>query len=130
MILFRSEDMGELWFASLENEIQALDGLSNKLRRAVNGYQKDMGSNKSHIIEKALAMFWELCDQHSQRIVFSCNDPEKMKSLRKTLADHANHAFNAYCPNDSAKQMNAWAKNIPDLYHYISNQVQEVKIAK
>jgi CRISPR system Cascade subunit CasA len=130
MILFRSEDMGELWFASLEKEIQALDGLSNKLWRAVNGYQKDMGSNKSPIIEKALAMFWELCDQHSQRIVFSCNDPKKMESLRRTLADHANCAYNTYCPNDSAKQMNAWAKNIPDLYQYLSNQVQEAKSAK
>lgn len=120
-ILFRSADLGDPWFASLEIELEELNGIANKLRDAVNGYQRKMGSHKSPIITKALATFWEFCDQHAQTLVFNCDNPEQMLPLRRKFADFAHRTYNTYCPSDSAKQMNAWAQNIPDTFRYISN---------
>ena len=129
-LFLRTEDLGELWFASLENEMLGLDQLSKYLWSSVNRYYEDLGSKRSPVISKALEMFWELCERHAQTLVSVCDDQEKMQSLRRIFAGYASQAYDKYCPNDSARQMIAWARHTPNTFKYISYNFKEVPLAK
>jgi CRISPR system Cascade subunit CasA len=129
-IFLRTKDLGEPWFASLENEMLGLDRLSKALWSSVNRYHEDLGSKKSLVIGKALEMFWELCGRHAQAIVDVCNDRQKMQTLRQIFVGYANQAYDKYCPNDSARQMIAWAQHTPNTFNYISYDSKEVPLAK
>lgn len=129
-LFLKAKDLGELWFASLENEMQALDQLAKTLWISVSRYFEGLGGKKSPVIDKAVEMFWELCERHAQELVFVCDDTQRMRNLRHVFAGYADQAYNKYCPNDSARQMGAWAKNSPYTLSYISYNTKEVPIAK
>jgi len=129
-LFLKTKDLGEPWFASLENEMLGLDQLSKSLWSSMNRYYEDLGSKRSPIINKAQEMFWELCERHAQMLVFLCDDQHKMQTLRCTFAGYANQAYNKYCPNDSSRQMIAWARHTPYTFNYISYNSKEVPIAK
>lgn len=129
-LFFLTKEMGGPWFASLENEILGLDQLSRALWSAVNRYYEELGSKKSPVIDKALEMFWELCERHAQTLVYVCDDLPEMQSLRRIFAGYVNQAYDKYCPNDSARQMIAWARHTPSTFKYVSYDSKEVPIAK
>ncbi|PKL29020.1 MAG: type I-E CRISPR-associated protein Cse1/CasA [Spirochaetae bacterium HGW-Spirochaetae-2] len=128
-IFLRTDDLGDPWFASLENEMQALDQLSKSLWIAVNRYYEELGSKRNPVIDKALEMFWELCERQAQTLVYICDDAQQRHRLRLTFADYANQAYNKYCPNDSARQMSAWVRHAPYILNYIAKKSEEVQLA-
>lgn len=125
-----TEEIGEPWFASLENEMLGLDYLSRSLWSAANKYYEQLGSKKSPVIDKAQEMFWELCERHAQELVNVCDEQQEMQSLRRTFSGYAIQAYDKYCPNDSARQMIAWAQHTPNTHKYISYDSKEVPLAK
>ncbi|MBI9096629.1 MAG: type I-E CRISPR-associated protein Cse1/CasA [Sphaerochaeta sp.] len=129
-LFLHTDDLGEPWFASLENEMLGLDQLSRTLWSSVTRYYEELGSKKSPVIDKALQMFWELCERYAQTLVYVCDDQEKMQSLRRLFAGYTNHSYDKYCPNDSARQMIAWARHTPVTHNYISYNSKEVPLAK
>ncbi len=129
-VFLDTHDLGEPWFASFENEMLGLDQLSKTLWSSVNRYFEEVGSKKSPVIDKALEMFWELCERHAQTLVNVCDDQEKMQNLRRTFAFYASQTYDKFCPNVSARQMIAWAKHKPNTIYYISYNSKEVPLAK
>lgn len=120
VVYLRSEDIGETWFASLESEMAGLEDLSSKLWKAVHGYFTDVGNNQSPSAGKATEMYWNLCERQFQHLLDTCNDPDQLESLRKIFAGYVHQAYDKYCPNVSARQMGAWAKNKPNLGSYLT----------
>ena len=57
-----------------------------------------------------------------QALVDACNDNsgEELKKLRRAFAGFVHKAYNTYCPKDSARQIDAWAANRPDLSRYLN----------
>ena len=127
-IFLLGKDLGDPWFACLENEMISLDRLSKILWSSLNRYFSELGGKKSPIVNKALEVFWELCEQQAQYMVNVCDIPEKMNPLRYTFANYAIEVYNSFCPNGSARQMSAWANNLPATKIYVSNEKKEVKL--
>ena len=67
-------------------------------------------------------LFWQLCERKFQALVDACNDNsgEELKKLRRAFAGFVHKAYNTYCPKDSARQIDAWAANRPDLSRYLN----------
>ncbi len=73
--------------------------------------------------EKATGTFWQLCERQSQALIDACDSTEEAKlqrlQLRKTFAAYATQVFDQICPNDSARQMDAWAQARPNFSKYL-----------
>jgi len=124
-IFLETQSLGDSWYSNLENEILNLNEISESLKRAVRGYYKEFMVNSPLALPKALQLFWDLCSQHAQTLVNICDDKNKMNHLRLIFIGFLNEAYNTYCPNSSARQMTAWARNIP----YVPKKMTEKKEA-
>ena len=113
---FRTKDLGGEWFNSFENEMLGLEDTEYQLKRAIKGYYKSLSSINPSALPKATALFWELCSRKIQQLVDVCDNPPEMDSLRKEFIGYAYQAYNIYCPNQTARQMSAWARNSPSFY--------------
>jgi CRISPR system Cascade subunit CasA len=80
--------------------------------------QKGEGKNKA---AQAANLFWQLCERRFQDLVDACSDStgEEVKKLRRTFAGFVNKAYNTHCSNETARQMDAWAENLPNLFKYL-----------
>lgn len=115
------------WFDNLKQEMEALDDQPAKIV-----YKTTLGFFKSQKMEgkKQAAMasnlFWQLCERKSQDLIYACAiegaaGTDKRKSLRKNFAQFVRTAYNSYCPNDTARQLDAWAENLPNLGKYLKD---------
>ena len=83
--------------------------------------QKVEGKNQAVL---ASNLFWQLCERKYQDLVINCKDINQTKALRKDFALFASKAYNSYCPKDTARQLDAWAKNMPNLSKYLKETQQ------
>ena len=67
-------------------------------------------------------LFWQLCERKFQELVNVCDDTDQAQSLRKNFAGFANQAYDTFCAKDTARQLDAWAKNRPNLGKYLKDQ--------
>ncbi|MFH1096452.1 MAG: type I-E CRISPR-associated protein Cse1/CasA [Candidatus Desantisbacteria bacterium] len=116
-----SSSLGDLWFSKLKGEMDELDKLSKITYGATMAFfnaQKGEGKDQA---AQASNLFWQLCERRFQKLVDACNDNtgEEVKELRRTFAGFVNKAYNTYCPKDTARQMDAWAANLPNLSKYL-----------
>ena len=71
---------------------------------------------------QAANLFWQLCERKFQELVNACEDSsgEEVKNIRRVFAGFVNKAYNTYCPKDTARQLDAWAANRPNLAKYLA----------
>lgn len=115
------------WFENLSSEMKILDAMSSQVYKATLNYfkaQKVDGKNQASI---ASHLFWQLCEQQSQKLINDCDNQAQRETLRKTFARLANKAYNAQCPKTTARQLTAWVENSPRLGKYFKNLEQEQK---
>jgi CRISPR system Cascade subunit CasA len=115
------------WFDNLKLEMQALDDdLADKVKKSTWFYFKSQnvdGKNQSAAAEN---LFWQLSERKFQDLVNACREGEEQtKALRKDFSQFASTAYNTYCPNDTARQLNAWAENLPNFGKYLKNGKQQ-----
>ena len=120
LVFMDSKMLGEPWFHSLEKEMELMEKIGYITKVSVESYYKYLGDTKSKVYEQAEAMFWESCEREFQNLINSCSENEKVFGFRQFFADCSNRAFNTYCPNDTARQMLAWAKCRPKLGRIIN----------
>lgn len=113
-----SEDVGEAWFAALEDEMQELDTLSGIVYRTVRGYGKEQKINADAQAKTASAIFWQLCGSQAQVLVDACGNGTN-RDLRPVFATFVHRAYNSVCPRDTARQLEAWAANRPNTAKYL-----------
>jgi CRISPR system Cascade subunit CasA len=118
-----------IWFGILSEETSQLNRLSDEVvKRSVMGYFKGQGTPDSVAddqAKKAQNLFWQLCERRFQELVNACGEYDKARAMRRIFAGFAHKAYDAYCPKDTARQLDAWAKNHPDLGKYLKNPTKE-----
>lgn len=107
---FRGIDLGKTWYEKFKSEMDIMDRIAYILRKSVKSYIKDMKS--ADISTTALFSFWELCERDYDKLIKPCNSKEIL-SIRKIFIKNAFNVYDAVCPKDTAKQMNAWEKHRP-----------------
>lgn len=112
--------LGEPWYHQLHVEMDALEQLSKTVWAATNGFYKAQNMTDSSLAGQASTMFWELCERHFQELVDACAPPHDTLRVRKVFAHSAIKAYDTFCPKESARQIDAWAKNRPNLINYLN----------
>lgn len=110
------------WFLRFQTEIKALEKLSGIVRDATSLYFDHQRAGKKAakkaakaIAGQAVALFWERCNHLYLELIDACSstDEEIMYALRKKFARFAENAYDAHCPRDTARQIDAWAASSP-----------------
>jgi CRISPR system Cascade subunit CasA len=57
--------------------------------------------------------------------VNACDNAELVRAMRPAFARFVLKAYDTHCPNDTARQLDAWARNRPNLSKYLKNPTKE-----
>lgn len=129
-----SELMGSHFLEKLKYEMTQLESIQKLLWGSVVRYFRQLSDiDKSrpgkaqpfvtNLAEKATGKFWRLCERQAQSLIDACDVSEQAKwqrqQLRKTFVVYAAQVFDQMCPNDSARQMDAWAQTRPNFSKYL-----------
>lgn len=119
-------EMGSFWYENLTAEMTALDALARQLYACTLGYYKAQLVDGKALAEQASALFWQLCERHAQNLFDHCDKGEENRlaryALRKTFAANLHTAFDQLCPNQTARQLDAWAQNRPNPAKYLQQE--------
>lgn len=125
-IWLESELLGQNWFALLKQEMTELDTLAKALYGRVLGYFNALTTEGKNIAAQATNMYWQLCERDFQALVTHCDqagDANKARlQLRRKFASYQHQAYDYFCPNKTARQIDAWAQNRPNHYKYIAKE--------
>ncbi len=125
LTFFNKEDVFKKdWYAALQQEMAELDQLARIVYGATLGYFKNQKVDGKNQAAAASNLFWQLCERKYQALVLECKSEEKTKLLRKEFARFASTAYNTYCPNNTARQLDAWAAHSPNLSKYLKDTKQ------
>lgn len=125
LIQLDSNMLDAIWFANLQLEMDELDKLSKTVYGASFNYFKSQNMESKGQAALASNLFWQLCERRFQELVNACENAEKVHSLRPVFSRFVNKAYDTYCPKDTARQLDAWAKNQPNLSKYLKNPTEE-----
>ena len=120
-IKLHSKWLGEIWFTQLKSEMTFLEDLSKIVFGTTMAYFKHQLAEGKDQASQASILFWQLCERKFQALVNACGDNsgEKAKAFRSTFAGYVNKAYDTYCPRETARQLDAWAANRPNLGKYV-----------
>ncbi len=106
------------FFDNLSYVMEYLETCSKRLYSGVNNYYKDLMVDKSGIPENATFDYWQLCESQFQNVVNSCGEDssgDEVRALYPIFNKFVYQLYNNYCPRDTARQLESWAKNKPRL---------------
>jgi CRISPR system Cascade subunit CasA len=125
LIFFDNVDLGKPWYNALKLEMTELDQLAKIVYSATLHYYQTQKAEGKNQAAAASNLFWQLSERKFQALVNACGEGEEQtKSLRKHFAQFASTAYNTHCANDTSRQLNAWAENLPNLSKYLKNAKQ------
>lgn len=122
LVYLPKQDLGEPWFRQLQLEMTELEQLSKIVYSATFNYFENQNMKDKTRAGLAGNLFWQLCEHKFQDLVYACEDFNQAKALRKNFAGFANQAYDRFCAKDTARQLDAWAKNRPNLGKYLKDQ--------
>ncbi len=114
------------WFNQLILEMEHLEGIAKKLYGSILNFYKTQLSDGGAFAGNGTNQFWQLCERDFQYLINACDDvPEsamERERLRRKFAGYVHTVYNQCCPNDTARQMDAWAKCRPNLSNYLKKE--------
>ncbi len=122
-IVLHSAWLGDIWFTYLKTEMENMEYMAKALYSATIGYFKQQKTDGKEMASSATNIFWQLCERVFQKLVDACgedNTGKKAMTMRKVFVEYANRAFDTVCPRDTARQMEAWAANRPNLGKFLN----------
>ena len=126
VIWLHSDILGQHWFEQLKTEMDELDGLGKNLYGRVMGFCKEQKVDGTKTAAQASHLFWQLCERDFQDLVDACDRDEqsqlKRRQLRRQFARYVQQAYERFCPRDTARQLDAWAKNRPNNSQYLKQE--------
>ena len=125
IIQLNSHIFGKQWFANLQMEMDELDKLSKTVYGATFNYFKSQNMETKEQAAQAGNLFWQLCERQFQNLLDACDDAELARAMRPVFAQFVHKAYDTYCGSDTARQLDAWAKNRPNLAKYLHNPNKE-----
>lgn len=124
VIMLPQDILGTMWFSNLQQEMTELDQLSKIVYSATLNFFKNQNMEGKAQAGLASNLFWQLCERRFQELVNACDDFNQAQALRKNFAGFANQAYDRFCAHDTARQLDAWAKNRPNLGKYLKDQTK------
>lgn len=125
-IWLHSETLGEIWFRQLKIEMSLLDGLAKGLYGRVLGFFKEQTVDGAKIAPQATHLFWQLCERDFQKLVDHCDPSDDSVQIRQQLryrfASYVQQAYDKFCPKETARQLDAWAKHRPNNSQYLKQE--------
>lgn len=125
-IWLRTEDLGDLWFVQLQVEMNSLNELAKNLYGRVMGYFKEQKVDGTKLAAQSTQLFWQLTEREFQQLVNCCDQDEASiatrNHLRQRFANYAQSAYDRYCPKNTARQIDAWAKFRPNHSKYLKQE--------
>ncbi|MBD2858155.1 type I-E CRISPR-associated protein Cse1/CasA [Spongiibacter sp. KMU-158] len=125
-IWLHSDELGRSWFSQLKQETDALDGLAKNLYGRVLGFFKEQTVDGSKIAPQATHLFWQLCERDFQDLVDHCDQANEAaiyrQKLRQSFSGYVNQAYDKFCPRETARQLDAWAKCRPNNSKYLKQE--------
>lgn len=116
------------WFGNLSIEMKWLDDIATQLANKVYlcnkreiSDSKERDKRADSVKKQAQNLFWQLCENKFQDLALHADQAKEVALLRKIFAGFVHKAYNSYCPQDTARQLDAWAKNRPNLSTYLKN---------
>ncbi|SFB96979.1 CRISPR system Cascade subunit CasA [Marinospirillum celere] len=126
LVWIQAEILGEQWFSHLKIEMDSLDGLARNLYGRVQGFLKEQTVEGGKIAPQATQLFWQLCEREFQALVDHCEPTEEAalerQKLRRRFASYVHQAYDKFCPHDTARQLDAWAKHRPNNSKYLKQE--------
>lgn len=126
VIWVHGDALNQLWFDQLQAEMSALDELAKGLYGRVMGYFKAQLVDGGDLAAQASHLFWQLCERDFQRLLDHCEQGEAhadaRRQLRRRFAGYAQQAYDRYCPKDTARQLDAWARCRPNHGKYLQQE--------
>ena len=121
-IQLNAKSLGDIWFAYFKQEMTELENLSSSIKRSTISFYKAQKAEGKKQADRASNLFWQLCERKFQGLVEACDEPlgEDIKKIRPVFAQFVNKAYNTYCPKDTARQLDAWAANHPNMAKYLA----------
>lgn len=104
------------FFANLSVEMDYLESIAKTLYGKVLHYFADLMTEGKSIAAQSTNTYWQMCEGDFQKLVNACesdSSSDKAKELRKMFRSYALQIFDSQCPNQTARQLEAWAKNRP-----------------
>jgi CRISPR system Cascade subunit CasA len=109
-----TDDIG---FQELKAEMEALDAVSRIVYSSVSKYCAEVKVDGKGRAGKACELYWQLCERHFQGLLNACyagdGKAEALSSLHRVFTQCALQSFDSFCPQGTARQLNAWAKARP-----------------
>lgn len=122
-IWLESAVLGEAWFEQLKQEMGELDTLAKTLYGRVLAYFKAFTVDGKNTAVMATNLFWQLCERDFQSLIYHCGSTEENRKQRQILrhrfASYQHQAYDCFCANQTARQLDAWVKNRPNHYKYL-----------
>jgi CRISPR system Cascade subunit CasA len=120
------ETINEPWFNCLKIEMTEMEKIAAKLYGSILSYFKAQLSDGQALAAQGANIFWQLSEQDFQKLINACDDsPDAVAvrySLRNKFATYIFKAYDHFCPYDTARQMEAWAKCRPNLSTYLKKE--------
>ncbi|MFI3247029.1 MAG: type I-E CRISPR-associated protein Cse1/CasA [Ferrimonas sp.] len=123
-----SELLNSAFWEILKQEMLHLDKLQKNLWSAVVRYYRELsdidksGTGKAQTFvdeqaKRASGLFWQQCERHAQQLIDASGTGQeaetKRRELRKRFSHYLLFIFDAQCPRNSVRQLDAWAQNRP-----------------
>lgn len=108
-----------IFFSNLSEQMSDLESISKSVYAAINRYYADLKVDGKDYAAKASNQYWQQCEGVFQRIVDTCSIEntdqynQEMDKINAQIWQFVKQIYNQYCPNQSARQLEAWAKNFP-----------------
>lgn len=127
LVWLHSDMLGQIWFERLKSEMADLDGLAKTLYGRVLGYFKEQKGEGEKLAGQSTHLFWQLCERDFQALVDACQPDEQgleqRQHLRRRFARYLQQAYDRFCPRETARQLDAWAKCRPNTAKYLQQEV-------
>lgn len=118
-----SSTLGDNWFAQLKIEMGALDAMAKSLYGCVAHFYKEQRVDGTKLSAQATHLFWQFCERNFQDLVKNCESKFYRRKLRKLFAAYMHQSYDKFCPKETARQFDAWAKCQPNNSKYLSEEV-------
>ena len=116
------DQLGELWFSFFQQEMDALGTIGKSLYGSVMAYFKAQLMDGEKFAAQASNLFWQLCERDAQTLIDHCEQPDKRYELRRKFARYVEQTFDRFCPNQTARQLDAWARSKPSFGKYLQQE--------
>lgn len=126
-VWLNSDILGALWFSQLKTEMDALDALAKNLYGRVMAFFKEQKVDGAKLAAQASQLFWQLCECDFQKLVDNCDQTEEASGQRQKLrlgfVGYVQQAYDQFCPRETARQLDAWAKCRPNNSKYLKQEI-------